>query len=90
MATARPNEFISFIAQIAGDEVAHCVWKEFGGSQPYIPRYPKTDTKQQYILSALKRGENVRQIARHLDLTDRQVYKRLNQPLRKQITLFGT
>jgi|GEM_PF-6211986 len=88
MASAQPNELISFIASIAGEHTAHRVWKEFGGSQPYIPRYPKSDAKQEYILSALERGENVRQIAKHLNITDRQVYARLNQPLRKQISLF--
>jgi Mor family transcriptional regulator len=88
MSSAQPNELISFIAKHAGEQVAHLVWKEFGGSQTYISRYPKTDTKQAFILSALERGDNVRSIARQLNLTDRQIYSRINQPLRKQISLF--
>jgi DNA-binding NarL/FixJ family response regulator len=88
MSSAQPNELISFIAKHAGEQVAHLVWKEFEKSQPYIPSYPKADKKQAYILSALERGENVRSIARQLNLSDRQIYSRLNQPLRKQISLF--
>jgi DNA-binding NarL/FixJ family response regulator len=90
MASAQQNRLLSFIASVSGEQAAHRVWKEFGGSQPYIPRYPKSDEKQAFILSALERGENVHQIAKQLDLTERQIYVRLNQPLRKQTTLFGT
>jgi DNA-binding NarL/FixJ family response regulator len=89
MATAKTNELISYIAEIAGEQVAHKVWKEFSGSQPYIPKYPKSDQKQLYVLKALERGENVRQIAKALDVSDRQIYTRLGRPVRPvQIALF--
>ncbi len=82
-------EIVTFIAKIAGEDIAVAVWKEFQGEQPYIPRFPRReDAKQNYIADNFGK-KDLRQIAKDLDITVRQVQKRLNLPRKPtQISLF--
>ena len=90
MPAPKQNEIVSFIANIAGEDTAVAVWKEFQGCQIYIPRCPKnTDPKQEYIVANFD-GSNHRKIAKELDISVRQLQKRLNRPRKPaQYSLFG-
>ncbi len=83
------NEIIRFIAEHVGEDTAIAVWKEFEGTQLYIPRFPRRfDPKQDYILQHFN-GSNHRDIAKKLDITVRQLQKRLNKPSKPtQFSLF--
>lgn len=89
MAEPSQNELIQFIAGVAGERIATQIWKEFQGTQIYIPRFPKEiDERQLYLVNNLHK-KSVRELARDLDLTTRQVYKLMGKPVRpKQISLF--
>jgi len=89
MPAPKQNEIIKFIAEHVGEEAALAVWKEFEGTQLYIPRVPRRfDPKQDYILNHFD-GTNHRDIAKKLDITVRQLQKRLNRPAKTaQISLF--
>jgi hypothetical protein len=89
MPAPKQNEIVTFIATHYGEDAALAVWKEFEGCQLYIPRFPRrTDPKQIYIAEHYGK-KDLRQIAKDLDISVRQVQKRLNCPLKpKQISLF--
>lgn len=90
MADPRNNELITFLSEKFGDQVALQVWQEFEGTQVYIPRFPKkVDKRQMYLLKNIN-TKSLRDMAKDLDLSSRQVYRLLQKPVRPhQTTLFG-
>jgi len=82
------NELIGFLYKKFGEDVAKCVWKEFGGSQIYIPLMREKGAREEYVLKH-QGNKTPRQIASELNITVRTVQNIMNRRIKpSQVQLF--